>query len=185
MPRSATISPQKLASKKEAGHPVDLVDVRTPAEFEELRPTFARNIPLHTVKKRLLEGLPSERSSGPVYLICRTGSRAARASRALLSAGIEDVVLVKGGTEAWLADGLPVIRGKKAISIDRQVRIAAGALVVTGAALAIFVHPLFAAVAAFVGTGLVFAGITDTCGLAMVIARLPWNQKCGASQCQE
>ena len=76
---------------------------------------------------------------------------------------------------ACVESGLPVARGKKAISLERQVRIAAGSLVLLGAALS-FVHPAFIGVSAFVGAGLVFAGITDTCGMGMILARMPWNR---------
>jgi hypothetical protein len=86
------------------------------------------------------------------------------------------VVNVEGGTQAWDQAGLPVIRGEKTISLERQVRIAAGLLVVSGTALGAFVHPYFLGLAAFVGAGLVFAGITDTCGMGMILARMPWNQ---------
>jgi hypothetical protein len=71
---------------------------------------------------------------------------------------------------------LPVVRGKKAISLERQVRIVAGFLVLLGAVLAMTIHPYFAGLSAFVGAGLMFAGITDTCGMAMMLARMPWNQ---------
>lgn len=77
---------------------------------------------------------------------------------------------------AWEAAGLPVVRGKKAISLERQVRIAAGLLVLLGAILGFFVNPSFIGISAFVGAGLVFAGITDTCGMAMMLAKMPWNQ---------
>jgi hypothetical protein len=71
---------------------------------------------------------------------------------------------------------LEVVRGKKAISLERQVRIAAGLLVVTGAGLGFFVDQRWIALSAFVGGGLVFAGVTDTCGMGMILARMPWNQ---------
>lgn len=83
---------------------------------------------------------------------------------------------MEGGTQAWDLAGLPVSRGKKAMSLERQVRIAAGFLVFLGAALGFFVHPYFIAISAFVGAGLMFAGITDTCGMGMMLAKMPWNQ---------
>ncbi len=69
-----------------------------------------------------------------------------------------------------------MVRGKKTISLERQVRIAAGTLVLVGSALGAFVHPYWIGLAAFAGAGLVFAGVTDTCGMAMFLARMPWNQ---------
>jgi rhodanese-related sulfurtransferase len=111
-----------------------------------------------------------------LYFICRSGSRGKQACEKLLAAGLVDVVNVEGGTVAWEQAGLPVVRGKKSISLERQVRIAAGALVLMGALLAYFAHPVWIGLAAFVGAGLMFAGITDTCGMGMILARMPWNQ---------
>ncbi len=83
---------------------------------------------------------------------------------------------MEGGTIACEAAGLTVVRGQKAISLERQVRIAVGVLVLIGSALGFWVHPYFIGLAAFVGAGLTFAGITDTCGMGMLLARMPWNQ---------
>lgn len=94
----------------------------------------------------------------------------------LLAAGIVSAVNVEGGTMACEAAGLPVVRGKKVMSLERQVRIAAGFLVLLGAVLALTVHPYCVGLSAFVGAGLMFAGITDTCGMGMILARMPWNQ---------
>ena len=104
------------------------------------------------------------------------GRGAAKACEKFVAAGFTNVVNVEGGVLAWEQAGLPVVRGKKAMSLERQVRIAAGSLVVLGSALGFFVHPYFMAVPAFVGAGLVFAGVTDTCGMGMMLARMPWNQ---------
>jgi rhodanese-related sulfurtransferase len=100
-----------------------------------------------------------------------------------LASGYANLVNVEGGTLAWEQAGLPVVRGKEAISLERQVRIAAGSLVLLGTALGAFVHPAFLGLAAFVGAGLVFAGVTDSCGLGMLLARMPWNQAGGAATC--
>lgn len=165
------ISPKDLARKHEAGEPVRVVDVRTPVEFSEVHVPFAENIPLDQIRAKNID-----KREGPLYLICRSGSRARTACEKLHSEGISNVHVVSGGTEGWLAAGLEVTRGKKAISLERQVRIAAGALVFIGSLLALTVHPFFALLPAFVGAGLVFAGVTDTCGMGMLLARMPWNQ---------
>jgi rhodanese-related sulfurtransferase len=112
----------------------------------------------------------------PIYLICKSGSRGKSACEKFIAAGFTNVVNVEGGTSAWVAEQLPVVRGKKAISLERQVRIAAGFLVLVGAVLGFFVTPYALGLAAFVGAGLAFAGITDTCGMGMLLARMPWNQ---------
>jgi rhodanese-related sulfurtransferase len=114
--------------------------------------------------------------SQPLYVICRSGNRARQACEKLIAAGYTNVVNVEGGTQAWEQAGLPLVRGKQAISLERQVRIAAGSLVLSGALLGYFAHPYWIGLAAFVGAGLVFAGITDTCGMGMLLARMPWNQ---------
>jgi len=122
------------------------------------------------------------RASQPLYLICRTGGRGEQACERLAEAGL-NVVNVEGGTLAWDAAGLPVVRGKKTISLERQVRIAIGLVVLASAALAAFVHPYWIGLAAFMGTGLIFSGITDFCGLALILSRMPWNQV-GAESCE-
>ncbi len=114
----------------------------------------------------------------PLYVICRSGGRGRQACEKFLQAGFSNVVNVEGGTTACVEAGLPVVRGRKAISLERQVRIAAGSLVLLGAVLGWFVHPALVGLSAFVGAGLMFAGITDTCGMGMILARMPWNQ-CG------
>lgn len=84
--------------------------------------------------------------------------------------------VLDGGMNAWIQAGLPVERGPKRISLERQVRIVAGSLAAAGGILALAVNPLFALLPAFVGSGLVFAGVTDTCGMAMLLSRLPYNR---------
>ena len=87
--------------------------------------------------------------------------------------------MLEGGVTAWEQAGLPVKRGKTVLSLERQVRVAAGLLVLTGVVLGFLVHPAFFGLAAFVGAGLTFAGLTDWCGMAMLLAKMPWNQRGG------
>jgi len=174
----ATISPATLAELRRRGEKLLLVDVRTPAEFGELHVDCAHNIPLDRLDPREIRSLAG---GGPVYLVCKSGGRSQKACEQLLAAGLQDVISVEGGTAACAAAGMPVLRGRKAMSLERQVRIAAGALVAAGAALAAFGpdavwQRVGLGLAAFIGCGLVFAGVTDTCGMAMLIARMPWNQ---------
>ena len=177
------ISPQRLAELCKAGR-IDLIDVRTPVEFRELHAVHARNLPLDRLDPVTLMQARNGSKDEPLYLICRSGSRGRQACEKFLAAGFPNVVNVEGGTLAWAECGLPVVRGKKAISLERQVRIAAGLLVLLGALLGWLVHPAFVGLAAFVGAGLVFAGITDTCGMGLLLGRMPWNQiKETASPC--
>jgi len=170
-----TISPRQLADLCKNAQ-IDLIDVRTPVEFRELRATHARNVPLNRLDPVALMQARNGSKDEPLYLICRSGSRGRQACEKFLAAGFPNVVNVEGGTLAWAECGLPVVRGQKAISLERQVRIAAGLLVLLGALLGWLVHPAFVGLAAFVGAGLVFAGITNTCGMGLLLARMPWNQ---------
>lgn len=178
----ATISPQELADCLKKGLPIDLIDVRTPVEYREVHVAAARNVPLDQLDPAAVMAARQCGSDQPLYVICRSGSRGEMACTKFAAAGIKNVVNVAGGTAACEQAGLPVIRGKKTISLERQVRIVAGALVAIGTALGAFVHPWLLGIPAFVGCGLMFAGITDTCGMGMVLARMPWNQ-CDTTCC--
>jgi rhodanese-related sulfurtransferase len=172
----ASITPGELNAILQAGRRVDVIDVRTPAEYREVHADMARLVPLDALDPKTVMESRNGRSGEPLYVICRTGSRAKQACEKFHHCGYDNVVVIEGGTFAWEQAGLPVVRGKRAIALERQVRIAAGLLVFLGSALGVFVHPAFIGLAAFVGAGLVFAGVTDTCGMAMVLARMPWNQ---------
>ena len=186
----STISPQQLAELLTSDKPIRLIDVRTPAEFGEVHVTNAHNLPLD----RLDAAAVTAEASGdePIYFICKSGGRSGKACEKLIAAGFTNVISVAGGTTACETAGLPVVRGRKAMSLERQVRIAAGALVFGGVLLAAFadnadndmLEKIGLGIAGFVGAGLVFAGVTDTCGMAMLIARMPWNQVSGpATSC--
>ena len=172
----AVITPRELAELGKGGTKIDLIDVRTPVEYREVHVEIARNVPLDQLDAAALMQARNGSADEPMYFICRSGSRGRQACEALLKAGFSNAVNVEGGTTACVEAGLPVVRGKKAVSLERQVRIAAGSLVLSGAVLGWLVHPAFIGLSAFVGAGLVFAGITDTCGMGMVLARMPWNQ---------
>jgi rhodanese-related sulfurtransferase len=177
---ASTISPAQFATLCKEGKKIELIDVRTPVEFREVHVEIARNIPLDRLDVTALVEARSESDHEPLYVICRSGGRGQQACEKFLTAGFSNVVNVEGGTMACVEAGLPVVRGKKAVSLERQVRIAAGSLVLLGAVLGWFVNPAFIGLSAFVGAGLIFAGITGTCGMGMILARMPWNQ-CGRS----
>lgn len=170
-----TITPQMLADLCKQGKSIDLVDVRTPIEYREVHLEIARNVPLDQLDPSALMQARGGSRDEPLYLICRSGSRGRQACEKFVAAGFTNVINVEGGTLACL-QCLPVVRGKKMVSLERQVRIAAGSLVLLGAVLGWLVHPAFIGLSAFVGAGLVFAGVTDTCGMGMMLARMPWNQ---------
>jgi len=177
-----TIDVKQLAAKAAAGE-VDLIDVRMPTEFREVHADRAKNVPLDSLDPRSIAASRNGRSGEPLYLICKSGNRSGQAYKKFVDAGIENVVNVEGGTTAWVAAGLPVVRGKKAFPLMQQVQIAAGFLVVLGVALGYFVHPYFVGLSAFVGAGLMVAGCTGLCPMASVIAKMPWNQCGDGSSC--
>jgi len=151
-----------------------LLDVRTPGEFEAEHIAGAYNVPLDTLGEHGAEIRAAV--AEPVVLICRSGQRARKAELALKSAGMSNLHVLDGGMTAWTAAGLPVRRATPRMSLERQVRMAAGAVTGVGGLLALLVNPLFAAIPAFVGAGLVIAAATDTCAMGMLIAKLPYNQ---------
>ena len=167
-----SLSVQESAQKRKEVDSIPLIDVRTPAEFGSVHAEGAVNHPMESLDvERLLFGKEDE-----IQVICQSGGRSMKVCQKLEAAGYSNVVNVEGGTSAWQASGLPVVEGKKMMSLERQVRIAAGSLIVIGAAIGQFVHPGGFGLSAFVGAGLVFAGVTDTCGMGMLIAKMPWNR---------
>jgi len=178
-----TITPADFRQIMQNGA-VRLLDVRTPAEYARVHAVGAQLVPLDTLEPSAVAARRST-ASEPVYVICQSGGRAAKACERLATAGVSPVYSIAGGMAAWEAAGLPVERGTtRVISLERQVRVAAGALAFVGSLLAWLVHPVFLTIPAFIGAGLVFAGITDFCGMGMLLARMPWNQRdasCGKS----
>lgn len=170
-----SISPKQLGDLVKSGQSVHVIDVRTPLEFREVHATCARNIPLDKLDPATI-ALTRNGSNEALYVICKSGARGKQACEKLVAAGQSNVVNVDGGTTAWEQAGLPVVRGQKAMSLERQVRIAAGSIVFIGVVLSFVVHPYFVWLSGFVGAGLVFAGVTDTCAMGMLIAKMPWNQ---------
>jgi rhodanese-related sulfurtransferase len=168
---TTAISPAELKDLCERGG-VELLDVRTPLEFGEVHVVGATNVPLDELNPAKL-GDPHR----TVYVICRSGSRGQKACEKLAAAGFTNVVNIDGGTLACEQAGVPVVRGTKVISLERQVRIAAGGIALTGAVLTLTVHPWSAGVPAFIGCGLVFAGLSDWCGMGLLIAKMPWNRR--------
>lgn len=160
----------------ELGRQLHVVDVRTPPEFNRVHAVGARLMPLDELDPAAVAA-GRNGAGDAIYVICQSGGRAAKACQRLEQAGVAPVYCIEGGTAAWEKLGLPVERGgAKVISLERQVRIGAGSLVLLGAALAWAVHPAFLGLAAFIGAGLVFAGITDYCGMALLLGKMPWNR---------
>lgn len=169
----ALVAPRDLAALRER-RDICLLDVREAFEFAEERIPGAVLEPLSALDA---ESVASRCGGHDVVVVCRTGARARDAAWRLTTAGLPARVL-DGGLEAWASEGLPVERpvGAPRLPVMRQVQIAAGSLVVLGVALGTTVSPWFLALAGFVGCGLVFAGVTGWCGMALLLAKMPWNR---------
>jgi rhodanese-related sulfurtransferase len=169
-----TITPDEAARLLREGG-ATLVDVREADEHARERIPGARNLPL----SRLEEAELAVHQGKPVLFHCRSGARTAgNADRLAAKAGLCEAYVVEGGLDAWKRAGLPVAEDRRQpIELMRQVQIAAGSMVVLGVALGAFVAPGFYLLSGFVGAGLVFAGVTGTCGLARVLRMMPWNRR--------
>jgi rhodanese-related sulfurtransferase len=186
MQTQSTITPHGLKDLLSSGKPAHLLDVRSPAEHAGAHIPGTKLIPLDELDP---VSFCKQRGAdcSPVFVICQSGGRAAKAIQKLEAAGVKDCVLLEGGTQAWIDAGLPVNRGKsRVLPLMRQVQITIGAISATGSVLALLVDPKFAFIPLFMGCGLLMAGITGFCGLAVLMAKMPWNKASspkGASCC--
>ena len=171
-----SITASELKNLINSGKQIDLIDVRTPIEFRAMHVTVARNVPLDRLDPNALRTTDGV-SSDPIYVVCRSGGRSRQACEKLLAAGITNVVNVEGGTMACESAGAPVIRGKSAIPLNCQVQIITGVTVVAGTIAAIATANLYwLSLPMVMGAGLVFSGLTNTCAMGTMLARMPWNQ---------
>ena len=166
------ITTPQLVELLERSPDVQLVDVRTPSEFSAGHIPEAVNIPMDEVDARLAD----IRRDKPVVLICQSGGRA-QITCNLISAQHPSLLVLEGGTRAWLSAGLPVVTSAKTRwSLERQVRLAAGLLVLTGVLLSQLVNSSWIFLSGFVGLGLTFAGLTDICPMGILFMHMPWNK---------
>lgn len=166
---SATITTAELRAGLCPG--VHLIDVRSGSEFATGHIPGAVNIPMDQIEARL-DDLPA---NGRLVLVCQAGKRA-RITANLLEPCGRDVVVLEGGTDAWTQAGFPVVSNvKMRWSLERQVRLGAGVLVLSGVALALTIDSRWIYLSGFVGLGLTFAGLTDLCPMAIVLGKMPWN----------
>ncbi|NDC80566.1 MAG: DUF2892 domain-containing protein [Verrucomicrobia bacterium] len=172
----ALIRPSEAEERRRKGEALCLLDVRSPAEFRSVHATGAKLVPLDKLQPRKVAAEMGIGERQPVILLCAGGNRARKAAEKFHAEGIPHCLVVEGGTQAWEAAGLPVVRGKGMISIERQVRIGAGTMVLAGILLGFWVNPLWVFLSGLVGAGLIFAGITDWCGMGLVLAKMPWNR---------
>lgn len=168
------LTPEELAGLLHQHPTTRLLDVRTPGEFEAQHIPGAYNVPLDTLGEHAAEIRAGVRD--PIVLVCRSGQRARKAEEALKSTGMRNLHVLDGGMAAWTAARLPVRESRPRLSLERQVRIGAGALAAVGAILALAANPAFAVVPVVVGAGLIHAGATDSCIMGFCLARLPYNR---------
>jgi rhodanese-related sulfurtransferase len=159
--------------------PVNLIDVRTPAEYRSGHAISAISIPLDDLRPEELTeqlGNPHAGREQPLFLTCESGFRAKKAAEKIQNAGFDNLFLVEGGTQAWKKAGLPMQRCGSSISLERQVQILIGTLLVLKVFFGFTVHELFFAAIPIIGAGLIVTGITRWCGMSRLLALLPWNQ---------
>lgn len=171
-----SISATELSKIITSGKNIELIDVRTPIEFRALHVTNARNVPLDRLDPNAIRKAGVV-SSDPLYVVCRSGGRSRQACEKLLAAGVNNVVNVDGGTMACVSAGAPVVRGKSVMPINCQVQVITGVTVLAGTIAAIATANLYwLSLPIVIGAGLMFAGLTNTCAMATILARMPWNQ---------
>jgi len=163
------------AALRANGNDVVVIDVRTPGEFEAVHLAHAVNIPLSDISARANDVRAYQLAGKSVVLSCRTAARSHQAQERLASVGVTDVSILDGGIVAWESDGNPVVRDVIRWDLERQVRLAAGSIVALSIIASVFV-PGARFVAGFVGAGLVFAAVSNTCAMAHVLSRLPYNR---------
>lgn len=168
-----TVSPERAAELLRSG--AVLVDIREADEHARERIPGAR----HHALSRIGTDNPVRDGDDVLIFHCRSGARTrGNAARLAGSSGACETYVLEGGIEAWKKAGLPVAQDKRQpIELMRQVQITAGGMVVLGAALGALVHPAFYGLSAFVGAGLVFAGVTGTCAMARLLSAMPWNRQ--------
>jgi len=161
---------------------VRLIDVREADEHAREFIAGDALLPLSRFDPAAVAAKPGQGPGQAIVLYCASGRRSADAAGRLRAAGVADVANLKGGIAAWKQAGLPVAGNSRApLPIMRQVQIAAGGMTVLGVALGYAVHPGFFLLAGFVGAGLALAGITGTCAMATLLAKLPYNRPRTAS----
>ncbi|WP_405855708.1 rhodanese-like domain-containing protein [Streptomyces sp. NBC_00090] len=159
-----------------------VVDVRTPGEYASGHVPGALNVPLDQLGRAVPE-LREAAARGELLVVCQSGSRSANACAQLAAHGIA-VIDLDGGTSGWAARGHGLDRpagapAKPVWAMDRQVRLVAGSLVLLGLALGLLVHPAFQLLSAGIAGGLVFSALTNTCGMALMLGKLPYNRTAG------
>jgi rhodanese-related sulfurtransferase len=169
----AILNAADLRGLLDSPNPPRILDVRTPGEFEGVHIAGAYNVPLDLLREHRDE--IRNHLDDHVVLVCRSGQRAAQAEQTLHDTGLTNVHILDGGMNSWEAGGFSVKRGSQRWDLERQVRLVAGSIVALSILASIFV-PGFTWVAFFIGSGLVFAAVSNTCTMGTLLAKLPYNR---------
>ena len=162
-----------VSDLKQSSSRLQLVDVRSPSEFAAGHIPGTVNVPMEQIEQRVADLDLTSR----VVLVCKSGTRA-QIARGILGSRPQDVSVLQGGIDAWAASGEPLVYSQTSRwSLERQVRLCAGILILASLGLALWVNLAWLGLTAFAGAGLTFAGATDICGMGMLLARMPWNRK--------
>lgn len=170
------ITAAELKAVSTEGAPLCLVDVRTSAEFSGEQISQSQCWPLQDIEMGVEMTLPN---SDPVYLVCASGIRSKMAAEVLQNKIANPLYVISDGIAGCESAGFAIEKNGGVISLERQVRIAAGLFVLVGVLLGMLVNPSFYTLSAFVGAGLIFAGISNTCAMGLLLAKMPWNQAKG------
>ncbi|MFO7961780.1 MAG: rhodanese-like domain-containing protein [Nitriliruptoraceae bacterium] len=158
---------------------VEFIDVRTPGEFEGVHVPSAQNHPLDALDASVDHLRELVDQGREVVLVCRSGARAHQAQDALVEAGLPRLPILEGGMLAWQSDDGPVVQDVIRWDLERQVRFAAGVIVLVSILLSV-VFPPARFIAGFLGAGLIFAAVTNTCAMGMLLTKLPYNRPTSA-----
>ena len=173
-PAVTALAPETLRSWIAEHQDLVVIDVRSAAEFESLHIRGSYNVPLPLLSEHTDE--LAARLGSRVVLVCQSGARAEQARQRLATAGIDSAYVLTGGAPGFAAAGGDVIKGKDRWDLERQVRLAAGSLVVLGLAGGKFVSPKIRMLAGAIGTGLTFSAATNTCAMGKAISAMPCNR---------
>lgn len=168
------IDSKTLRSLLDQKENIQLIDVREFPEYQKECIEGAVLVPLSSFDKNTNKILPGKK----ICLMCKSGMRSRKAAEQLQALGHSEIQVLEGGIEDWRQQGFPIQKGHSNIwAMDRQVRFTAGTLVLSGVILSLTVHPSWIGLSLFVACGLIFSAVTDTCGMALMLGRLPWNQQ--------
>lgn len=169
---------KKLLASDESG--VAVLDVRTPAEFESMHIPGSYNLPLELVAEHAHD--VTRKLGKQIVLVCQSGVRAGQAQQRLVDIHIEAGSVLEGGIAAYEKSGGTVVRGTRRWAMDRQVRMSAGSLVLLGFVASKLIHPKLGYLSAAIGAGLTYSAASNSCAMASLLSKMPWNQASTAAK---